>query len=72
MYVRTLFGQDFVLDGRCRDFFFISFLGSSYRETPKNAIKKIGKGEGSYMVHRARYGNRALVGEWANVPGSGS
>jgi hypothetical protein len=25
--------------------FFIAFLSSPYRETPKNAIKKIGKGE---------------------------
>jgi hypothetical protein len=26
-------------------FFFIAFLSSPYRDTPKNAIKKIGKGE---------------------------
>jgi hypothetical protein len=39
MYVRTLFGLDLFLDARCRDFFIV-FLSSSYRETPKNAIKK--------------------------------
>jgi hypothetical protein len=51
MYVRTLFGHWpglniellYTYDER-RDFF-IAFLSSPYRETPKNAKKKIGKGE---------------------------
>jgi hypothetical protein len=37
MSARTLFGQEFFLDARRRDFFNRVFE-SPYRETPKNAI----------------------------------
>jgi hypothetical protein len=50
MYVRSLFGLDFVLDLR-RNFFYIAFLSSPYRDTPKNATTKSRKKRKMNKMH---------------------